>query len=132
MVTASLPLGISLTLAQVHATVVVSVLGSNWAASLTPSRSDLLLDLAAIWQAVLRVPDRAARPFNAKDVSGGWLQQRHRCKSTPIWGQIGDTFGKCPLPRNIKSPELRGFLSGPCRNRTCNLGIKSPLLCQLS
>jgi hypothetical protein len=43
----------------------------NWAASLTPSRSDLLLDLAAIWQAVLRVPDRTARPFSAKDVSGG-------------------------------------------------------------
>jgi hypothetical protein len=31
-----------------------------------------------------------------------------------------------------KTPSVLGFLYGPWRNRTSNLGIKSPLLCQLS
>ena len=34
--------------------------------------------------------------------------------------------------RSEKSPALRGFRSGPCRDRTYDLGIKSPLLYQLS
>jgi hypothetical protein len=30
-----------------------------------------------------------------------------------------------PLLLNVRK-------SGPCRNRTCNLGLKRPLLCRLS
>jgi hypothetical protein len=31
-----------------------------------------------------------------------------------------------------KNPRLQAILDGPCRDRTCDLGIKSPLLYQLS
>ena len=31
-----------------------------------------------------------------------------------------------------KTPPVAGHLSGPCRDRTYDLGIKSPLLYQLS
>ena len=47
--------------------------------------------------------------------------------------QFGRSDLRCDaLPSPSKAPCLRGLLSGPCRNRTYNLEIKSLLLCQLS
>ncbi len=51
---------------------------------------------------------------------------------TPISGHIGDIFQNRSRPRERENPAVRGLSSGPWRNRTSNLGIKSPLLCQLS
>jgi len=45
----------------------------RWAPALGPGGTDLLLHLAAVGQAVLRVPHRSASPIEAKDVAGWWL-----------------------------------------------------------
>ena len=98
-----------------------------------PRQPQLLLDLLAIREPVLRVLDGATRPLNAEDVTRRRSQRtRHTTKTTPISGHIGDIFHSCHMSRQSKTPPQRGFLSGPWRTRTSNLGIKSPLLYQLS
>jgi hypothetical protein len=56
--------------------------------------------------------------------------------SAPVIFQRVVTFvlslARLPIVRKCKSPVCGGFLDGPCRDRTCDLGIKSPLLYQLS
>ena len=42
----------------------------------------------------------------------------------------GDDFRECPRGRLVSEAAWLG--DGPGRNRTCDLGIKSPLLYQLS
>jgi site-specific recombinase XerC len=47
-------------------------------------------------------------------------------------GRIRAAFRSRHVPKNEKFPAVRGFSSGPWRDRTSDLGIKSPLLYQLS
>ena len=56
-----------------------------------------------------------------------WLRQAvERIRVEPT----GDLVVHSRLPEDGLSLPYRG--GGPCRTRTCDLGIKSPLLCQLS
>ena len=53
-----------------------------------------------------------------------------------VLGPPRDVLGRLPAHRHPfaagSGAAMRGFLSGPCRDRTYDLGIKSPLLYQLS
>src|ERR1700757_3075615 len=100
---------------------------------LHPRRPRLLLDLPTVRKAVLRVPGPPPRRLEAEDVS------RRRPESPALWQMLRrsrDILGPCcqvgTRPRNKKTPAGAGLLSGPWRDRTSDLGIKSPLLYQLS
>src|SRR5690242_7925057 len=67
-----------------------------------PSRAERLLDLAAVRQAVLRSPDRAALALVARDVSGDRLAHRLRQgmsrRNSPPWEHgFRDLFGTASL-----------------------------------
>ena len=68
-----------------------------------------------------RVPDA---PRQEKGLNRGVEVQGRLILGT--WG----LFGYFPVPRFVARPCCIR-VSGPCRTRTCNLGIKSPLHCQL-
>jgi hypothetical protein len=78
-----------------------------------------------------RTANRAGEPAPDKE-----SRLRGSCPP-PRWTTPPETpaalLARAAQARERKSPdERRGFRSGPWRNRTSNLGIKSPLLCQLS
>ncbi len=66
-----------------------------------------------------------------------WLRAR-RARTTAVRASkqvLPPVLPPChlrPLFCGEKSPASRYFRHGPCRDRTCDLGIKSPLLYQLS
>src|SRR3954453_3154101 len=53
-------------------------------------------------------------------------------RNTPLSGHSWDTVAPNPLPRKRRNRAIARFNDAPARNRTWNLRIKSPLLCQLS
>lgn len=106
---------------------------ADWrAAALAPRRPDLLLDLTLVGQPVLRVPDRPARALDLEDVTSGRTNGAHPANRTPISGHIGDTKVFRGTLLNRKILDLQGLRSAAGGDRTHDLRIKSPLLCQLS
>ena len=60
-------------------------------AALAPGRAQLALDLAAVGQPVLRVPDGAAGAVDAKDVTAGSSNRgRHATNATRFLGHVRD------------------------------------------
>jgi hypothetical protein len=67
---------------------------------------------------------RGASPLDAKDAAARLLNRKLR-----------GTYPGHGRPRGVPQtpkPAIAGSFDGPCRNRTYNLGLKRPLLCQLS
>jgi hypothetical protein len=98
-----------------------------------PRRPGALLDLAAVGQAVPRVPARAPRAVTPEDVACGRFELGHDPKRMPWVGTFRDKLGQSSsyseLTANEK-PTVRGFRPAPERIRTSDLRFRrtSPYL----
>jgi hypothetical protein len=84
-------------------------LAGGRAPSAGPRQADLLLNLAPVGEAIFRLPDGSARPFDAKDVACRQSRLSGRgMKRMSSRGHIGDIFAEAVAPSKEKD-----LFSGP-------------------
>ena len=110
----------------------LGVVAGGRSSALAPCRSDLLLDLAPVRQPVLGVPDRASRSVDAEDMPARWPDEGHNKKRTASSGHIRDIFRDRAKSHESEYICLQRHPDAAGGDRTHDLRIKSPLLCQLS